>query len=72
MVMIVPMTILRTKLIKQIPVEWAFWRKSFVLLEGPMVVINLFTYSFVPFVEAQTRMMFGKRMKDLYHTPKVR
>jgi hypothetical protein len=54
------------------PKDWPFWRKMFILLEGPMVVVNLFTYSFVPFVEAQTRMMLGKRMKDLYHTPKVR
>jgi hypothetical protein len=72
MVMIIPITVLRTKLIKEMPKAWPFWRKIFVLLEGPMVVINLFTYSFLPFVEAQTRMMFGKRMKDLYHTPKVR
>jgi hypothetical protein len=63
MVMLVPLTIYRTKLVKEMPKDWPFWRKIFILLEGPMVVVNLFTYSFIPFVEAQTRMMFGKRMQ---------
>ncbi|KKT82967.1 MAG: hypothetical protein UW82_C0051G0011, partial [candidate division WWE3 bacterium GW2011_GWC2_44_9] len=46
-------------------------RKIIFLLEGPLVVINLLTFSFFPFLDAQTRMMFGKKMKDLYFTPKM-
>jgi len=55
-----------------VPKDWPIWKKLITLLEGPAVIFNLLTYSFIPFVDAQTRMMFGKKMKDLYHTPKVR
>ena len=41
------------------------------LLEGPLIVINLLTFSFFPFLEAQTRMLLGKKMKDLYFTTKM-
>jgi antibiotic biosynthesis monooxygenase (ABM) superfamily enzyme len=72
LVCIVPATYLRLKLATPMPKEWPLWKKFFVFLEGPLVVLNLLTYSFFPWVEAQTRMMLGKKMKDLYHTPKVR
>jgi hypothetical protein len=72
LIMLIPVTIFRSRIIKPVPESWPFWRKFLVIFEGPMVVINLFTFSFFPFIEAQTRMMFGRRMKDLYHTPKVR
>jgi hypothetical protein len=72
LIMLVPITFFRSKIVKPIPAEWPFWKKIMVLLEGPMVVVNLFTFSFFPFIEAQTRLMLGKRMRDLYHTPKVR
>ena len=54
------------------PKDWPVYKKLFAMLEGPLAIINLLTYSFVPFIEAQTRMLLGKKMKDLYHTPKVR
>jgi hypothetical protein len=72
LVMLIPITIFRTKIIKPYPAGRPFWRRFLMLFEGPLVVVNLFTFSFLPFIEAQTRMMFGKRMRDLYHTPKVR
>jgi len=72
LVFFIPMTILKLKIVKPMPEHWPVWRKFFALLEGPMVLINLLTFSFVPFLEAQTRMLLGKRMKDLYHTPKIR
>lgn len=72
MVFLLPVTIYRLKIIKPMPKEWSIFKKFFVLLEGPLIILNLFTYSFLPWIEAQTRLMFGKRMKDLYHTPKVR
>ncbi len=72
LLMLVPLSVFRGRLTRPIPSDWPFWKKFLILLEGPMVVINLLTFSFLPYVEAQTRMMFGRRMKDLYHTPKVR
>ncbi len=72
MVFLIPGIILRSKISKPMPAEWPMWKKALVLLEGPLVIVNLLTYSFIPFVDAQTRMMFGKKMKELYHTPKIR
>ena len=72
LVFLLPPIYFRTKLSPDIPREWPWWRKFLLNLEGFLVIGNLLTFSFFPFIEAQTRMMFGKRMKDLYHTPKVR
>lgn len=72
MLFLLPGIWIRSKIVKAIPDHWPAWKKALTFLESPLVIINLLTYSFVPYVDAQTRMMFGKRMKDLYHTPKIR
>ena len=72
MIFLIPGFILRAKITKAMPDEWPFWRKALVILEGPLVIVNLLTYSFIPYVDAQTRMLLGKKIKDLYHTEKVR
>lgn len=69
--LIIPITYIKIKIVGGIPKELPLWRKLLFLLEGPMIVINLLTFSFIPFLDAQTRMMFGKKMKDLYFTPKI-
>lgn len=72
LVCLIPATYLRLKFADPMPKKWPFWKKALVFLEGPLVILNLLTYSFFPWIEAQTRLMFGKKMKDLYFTPKVR
>jgi hypothetical protein len=72
MIFLIPPTYYRAKIAPPMPKEWSFGKKILMNLEGVAVIINLLTFSFFPFLEAQTRMMLGKRMKDLYHTPKVR
>ena len=72
LVCLAPATYYRMKLNVPYPKDWPLWRKAFVYLEGPLIIINLLTFSFVPWLEAQTRMMFGSKMRDLYHTPKIR
>ena len=72
LVCLIPATYLRLKVAKPMPSNWPLWKKAVVFMEGPLITINLLTYSFFPWVEAQTRMMLGKKMKDLYHTPKMR
>jgi hypothetical protein len=72
MIFLIPGFWIRSKISSPMPKEWSRARRLLTFLEGPLVLINLLTYSFVPYVDAQTRMMFGKKMKDLYHTPKVR
>jgi antibiotic biosynthesis monooxygenase (ABM) superfamily enzyme len=71
MIFLIPGFIIRSK-ISPMPKNWSLWKKAIVILEGPLVIVNLLTYSFIPYVDAQTRMMLGKKMKDHYHTPKVR
>ena len=72
LVFLLPATYYRFKLADPMPKKWPFWKKIMGFLEGPLVILNLLTFSFFPFIEAQTRLMLGKRMRDLYHTPKVR
>jgi hypothetical protein len=72
LVFLIPGTYYRTKLAGSPPKKWPLWKKFIVVLEGPLIILNLLTYSFFPWIEAQTRMMLGRKMKDLYHTPKVR
>lgn len=71
LILIIPITYLKIKIVGPIPKDISLIRKILFLLEGPLVVINLLTFSFFPFLDAQTRMMFGKKMKDLYFTPKM-
>ncbi len=72
LVFLIPPTYYRAKLTPPMPKDWPIMKKLLINLEGMVVVVNLLTFSFFPFVDAQTRMMLGKKMKDLYHTPKVR
>ncbi len=69
---LLPATYYRIKLNAPVPSNWPLWRKLLVFLEGPLIIINLLTFSFIPWLEAQTRIMFGKKMRDLYYTPKIR
>jgi len=72
LVCILPGTYYRVKLSAPFPKDWPWWKRGLsVFIEGPLIIVNLLTYSFFPAIEAQTRMLFGKKMKDLYHTPKV-
>ncbi len=72
MVFLIPTVILRSKIALPMPEEWPLWKKILKFSESPLILINLLTYSFIPYVDAQTRVMLGKKLKDLYHTPKVR
>jgi hypothetical protein len=72
LVCIIPGTYYRLQFADPMPKKWSIFKKAFVFLEGPLIMLNLLTYSFFPWIEAQTRMLLGKKMRDLYHTPKVR
>lgn len=72
LIFLLPATFLRLKIAPPMPERWNILRKFLAYFEGFAVIINLLTFSFFPYIEAQTRLMLGKRMKDLYHTPKVR
>lgn len=72
LVFLLPPTYYRTKFAPPKPKDWPWWKCILINLEGLLVMVNLLTFSFIPFIDAQTRMMFGKKMKDLYYTPKFR
>ena len=68
-----PVFYIRLRIKKPMPKEWSLYKKvGIVLLEIPALYINLLTFSFVPWLEAETKMMLGKRYKSLYYTPKFR
>jgi len=69
---LLPLTVLREKLVVRKPTHWSWWKKLWAYAEGPLVIVNLLTFAFIPYIDAQTRFMFGKRMRDLYFTPKIR
>lgn len=71
LVLIIPITMIKIRIVGGIPKSLPIWRKALFLMEGPLIVINLLTFSFFPYLEAQTRMMLGKKMRDLYFTPKM-
>jgi hypothetical protein len=72
LIFLIPTTFLRLSIAPKMPDKWNIFKKILRYLEGFAVIINLLTFSFFPYIEAQTRLMLGKKMKDLYHTPKVR
>lgn len=72
LIFILPSSIYRQKIIKPMPKGWPLWKKTLAWLEGPLVILNLLTFSFIPGLEAETKMMFGKHYKKLYHTSKIR
>ena len=72
LIFLIPGGYFRTKFAAPAPKDWPWWRKALLLLEGPLIMFNLLTFSFFPWIHAQTMMVLGKRPRDLYHTPKVR
>lgn len=72
LVFMIPGVYFRKKFSILPPQEWSKIRRALTYLEGPLIMLNLLTFSFFPWIHAQTMLIFGKRFKDLYHTPKIR
>lgn len=72
LIFLLPGAIIRHKMVAKMPEHWPLWKKLLAFMEAPIVILNLLTYSFFPWVEAQTKMMLGKKAKKLYATEKVR
>lgn len=70
-VLLLPLTWLRAKITSPMPTAWPLWKKIWGWLEGPLVIVNLLTYAFIPYLDAETRLMLGKRL-EFWPTPKVR
>jgi len=73
LLMFIPATYIRLKLYENhLPKNFTKVKRILMWLEGPVVGINLLTYSFIPFVYAETMMMLGKLPKVTFYTPKTR
>jgi len=70
-ILLLPLTIYRLKITLPPPRNWPWWKKLIVWLEGPLIIVNLLVYNFLPYLDAQTRLMFGKRL-EFWPTPKMR
>jgi hypothetical protein len=72
LVFILPATFYRLKLSAPMPKDYPWYKRLLAYLEGPLIIFNLLTFSFIPTIEAQTRLIFGKKLEDHYFTPKMR
>jgi len=68
---LLPLTLLRAKITRPMPSDWPLWKKVWAYLEGPLVIVNLLTYTFIPYIDAETRLMLGRRL-EFWSTPKMR
>lgn len=71
LIFLVPAALIREKTVAQKPKDWPWWKKALTYLEGPLVIVNLLTYVFVPYIDAETRMMLGRKF-EFKTTPKIR
>ena len=70
---LLPVYFVRNKLKKPMPKDWNILKKIFLTLcEVPLLYVNFLTFGFIPWLEAQTKLMLGKKYKSLYYTPKFR
>jgi hypothetical protein len=69
----IPIVLYRRK-IMPVPKDWKWWRHVLDFLETALVTVNMLTFAFVPFLQAQTEMMFGmaSAKRNFYVTEKVK
>ena len=72
LVFMIPGTFFKKKFSSPPPKEWSRFRRMATYLESPLIMLNMLTFSFLPWLQAQTMMLFGRKFKRLYHTTKVR
>jgi hypothetical protein len=69
----IPVFYIKHKLKRVAPGNWGITRKVInFAFEYIMLYISMLTFGFFPWIEAQTKLMFGKKFKKLYVTPKFR
>jgi len=60
--------------ITPVPKHWKWWRHLLDFVETYLITVNMLTFSFIPYIQAITEMMFGryKFKRNFYVTEKVR
>ncbi len=69
----IPIVIFRRQ-ISPVPKSWKWWRHIIDFLETFLVTVNMLTFGFLPYIQAQTEMMLGltKFKRNFYITDKVK
>ncbi len=63
----IPIIYLRRK-ITPIPKSWNLFRHVYDVLETGLIVVNMLTFAFIPFVQAQSELLFGKGFRKRYYS----
>lgn len=63
----IPIVFLRRK-IAPIPKGWNIFRHIYDILETGLIVVNMLTFAFIPFVQAQSELLFGKGFRKRYYS----
>lgn len=72
-VFLIPTTIYKALIAPPKPKSWSWFKYLIILLiEAPLNIITMMTYSFLPFVEASTRLMLGQNSNKVKWSDKVR
>ncbi len=69
----IPLVMFRRQL-TPVPKNWKWWRHLLDFAETFLVTVNMLTFGFIPYVQAQTEMMLGlsKFKRNFYVTDKVK
>lgn len=69
----IPIVIFR-RMITPVPKSWKWWRHVLDFMETFLITVNMLTFGFIPYVQAQTEMMFGQSAfkRNFYVTEKVK
>ncbi len=62
-----PIVFLRRK-ITPVPKNWNIFRHIYDILETGLIVVNMLTFAFIPFVQAQSELLFGKGFRKRYYS----
>lgn len=58
----VPLVSLRRR-IMPVPRDWPWWRHLWDFLETLLIMVNMLTFGFIPYVQAQTELLLGIKPK---------
>lgn len=72
LLLLIPAAWFRQKITAPIPESWPLWKKIFIYFEGLLVIIHLYIFVFLPYLEAETRFMVGKTLDGFAFTQKIR
>lgn len=62
----IPLYIFKRKIL-QPPKNWPWWRVLWDVVETLLITVNMLTFTFLPYLQARTELMFGKGWKKEYY-----